>query len=180
VSDNEAASPAPADGLSDILSALHRETTRDALRLKHTERHRVNLLVVHALTALVIAPLFAASGDFITGPTWRALQIIPGFPLTMCAVLWAGGVLLLPAALLRQHRCETAGLALICFWYAVMALGFLIPTLGWVTHWTGDYLHGRHSPPESVAFYPWMVYLHPAVLMLVHLRSLYTSRHDIR
>lgn len=160
--------PAAAKELAKVLLALRASTQRDAVVLRRNERNRINLLIVHAIAALAVAPLFALSGRALTGPNWEGLHYIPGFPYSLAALFWAGGLVLLPATLTRHRRWEIAGLWLISLWYTIMSFGFFVPVFSYVQH-----VLAGHRPPEPPTFYAWVVYAHLAVIMRVHMITLW-------
>lgn len=155
----------PAERLATLLLTLQHTTQRDADTLRATERNRFSLLIVHAIAATVIAPLFILSGPTLLGPNWVYLSLIPGFPITFGLLFWSGGLILLPAAILKRRRWEMSGLWILSMWYAILAIGFAIPVGVWVYH-----LLAGTPPPGSLRpnFYAWLVYLHLAVIMRVH------------
>jgi hypothetical protein len=159
----------PAEKLAELLITLDHTTRRDAAVLRSTEANRFNLLVVHAVAAVVIAPLFILSAPTLYGPNWEFLRLIPFFPYSFGVVFWLGGLILLPATLAKNRRAEMVGLAIVSTWYTILAVGFAIPAVKWFWYWTfkDELLHVRPS------FYAWVVYLHLAIIMRVHLWTLW-------
>lgn len=153
--------------LAELLAALDASVKHDAVRMKRTESNRINMLVVHAVTALVVPPLFALNGPYMTGPTWEWLVRIPAFPFSFAGLLWLGGAILLPAALARRGRWEMAGLWLISIWYLTLSVGFGLPVVAYSHH-----LLAGHRLPPMPTFYAWVVYAHLAIIMQVHLHTL--------
>lgn len=154
--------------LAALLISLDHSVKRDAANLRRTDRTRINMLLVHAGAAIVIAPLFAFSRHAMVGPQWDWLLRIPGFPQSFAALFWAGGVILLPATLARNRRWETVGLAIISFWYSMLSVGFTIPVVSFAYRC----LAGQ-PVPDNPNFYAWAVYAHLAVIMGVHLLTLW-------
>lgn len=154
--------------LAELLVSLDHSVKRDAARMRRNENNRINMLIVHAVAAIVIGPLFAVSGHAMTGPQWDLLLKIPGFPQSFAMLFWAGGMILLPATLARARRWEMVGLWLISAWYTLLSLGFVIPVVTYVSLSVAG-----HRPPGAPNYYAWAVYGHLAIIMRVHLITLW-------
>lgn len=165
---------ATAEKLARVLLSLKVSIRRDDIRLRRNESNRINMLLVHAVAAMLIAPAFAASRHSMTGPNWEYLQKIPGFPYTFAAVFWVSGLILLPATLHRNRRWEIAGLALIGYWYLALSVGFMIPAVRFLY----ELLTHRHrAGGAEPSFYAWCVYMHLTVIMRVHIHTLWRMIH---
>jgi hypothetical protein len=158
--------------LAELLVVMRRQTDATQTALDRVQHNRFNLLVVHALTAILISCLLMASAPTLTGPAWNALNRIPGFPYTFAGVLCLGGLLLLPASIARLARMEFYGLTLIYLWYLALALGFAIPSFRWTVEGVFHLFRGDPIRAERPALYAWVVYLHLAVIMRVHMWTL--------
>ncbi len=164
--------PDPVRELAELLLLMRVQTHQTDIALRRVENNRLNLLVVHALAAIGIGTLFMLSADALRGPAWSFISYLPGFPITFGLPLTAAGLLLLPATLARQKLLERIGLYLIYFWYLALAIGFFVPSFKWVWAATGPLLAGDPLPPGQPGLYAWVVYLHLAVIMRVHLWTL--------
>jgi hypothetical protein len=164
--------------LHGVLSSIGGEARRQGRSLAQNEHNRIGLLVVHALVAIVVAPLFVATDGAFVGPTWDLIKTIPGFPYTFIAPLWLGGLILLPATFGRRVRWEIAGLVLIYLWYLAMALGFAFPVVGWVVDAGFATYRDQPLPAKKPSLYAPVVYAHLAVIMRVHIFTLIRIRRE--
>lgn len=163
----------PISSLAATLAALDEYARRDANNLRRNETNRLNLLYVHAVAAILIAPLFAASAPVLNGPIWAFLRHIPGFAYTLAVWMGVAGLVLLPAAILRARRTEMVALAMLSTWYTVVAIGFLLPTAQWILDAIPPLLTGEKLPPARPGLYAFAVYAHLSVIMRVHLITLW-------
>lgn len=154
----------PVAALAAILDSIDATTRVTTGKLRSNERNRLGLLVVHGIAAMLIAPLFITVTTMMTAPTWVVLRQIPGAPYSLAAILGIGGIILLPATVVRAKKWEIAGLTLIFVWYSTMAVGFA----GAVFVWAAT---GRDTTTRP-SLYPSLVYAHLAIVMAVHLATL--------
>jgi hypothetical protein len=168
----------PIGALADVLAAIDGEAKRQGSRLARNEHNRIGLLIVHAIVALIVAPLFMATAGAFVGPTWDLLKQIPGFPASFIAPLWVGGMILLPATFGRRAGWEIAGLALIYLWYLAMAVGFAFPVINWLIDAAAAARDGKPQPPHKPSLYAPVVYAHLAVIMRVHIFTLVRIRRE--
>lgn len=163
----------PVAALGVLLDEWDVTATATAGRLHKNERNRLGLLVVHGVAALAIGPLFAASAPAFTGPSWELLRHLPGFPYTLAALIFTGGVVLLPSTIARRRGVEMVGLALLAAWYTTLAVGFAAPAARWTYHALPAVITGSPLPAGGrPSLYAWAVYGHLAVIMAVHLATL--------
>lgn len=170
----------PISSLAATLAALDVHARQDAKTLRRNETNRLNLLYVHAVAAIVIAPLFAASAPALTGPIWALLRYVPGFPYTLAVWVGVAGLVLLPAAILRARRVEMVALALLSSWYTAITIGFFVPTAQWVYAATPAIFAGEELPPARPGLYAWALYAHLSVIMRVHLLTLWRMTKEDR
>lgn len=167
----------PAAELAATLARLSHSTRKDEARFQRTERNRLNLLIVHAVAAIVIAPLFMASASAMTGPLFQPILLkIPYFPYSFGSLMFVGGMILLPAAILKVTRYEMLGLGLISAWYTILGVGFGWPAL-LALH---RFLAHEPQPPGHVSVYAWAVYLHLAIIMRIHIFTLWRMLREGR
>lgn len=168
----------PAGALGELLTALDRERRTQSRALNVNERNRVGLLVLHAVVALVVPPLFIFS-DF-AGPTWSVIKTVPGFPYTWVLPLWIGGLILMPATFARHKNWEMVGLILIYIWYAAMGLGFAAPAVAWGVDAWQAWRDGRPPPGGKPSLYAPAIYFHLAMIMRIHFATLWRFRRGDR
>lgn len=154
----------PVAALADMLDQIDVTNRSNTTRLQRNESNRIGLLVVHGCAAVLIAPLFTTVTSTMNSPTWVVLRAIPGAPYSLAAFMGLGGLILLPATLVRAKWWEIVGLSLIFAWYATMATGFA----GAVIYWAAEGLPDDARP----SMYPSLVYGHLAVVMAVHIATL--------
>ncbi len=168
----------PVDELAELLILMRRQSRNTTVALERVQHNRFNLLMVHAIAAISIGLLFMASAPSLVGPIWDVLNNIPLFPYSFAGILVAGGLVLLPGSIARQPRMEYVGLGLIYLWYLILAVGFFIPTAiyGWGAL-IEAFSDGRNTSPRP-SFYAWVVYLHLALIMRVHMWTLRNIRRQ--
>jgi hypothetical protein len=169
----------PVDELAELLVVMRRQSRTANIALSRVEHNRFNLLMVHAIAAILIGVLFMASAPTLVGPIWNVLDNIPLFPYSFAGILCAGGLILLPGSIARQARMEYVGLGLIYLWYLILAIGFFIPTAAWCI----DALQVAFNARDKItaarpSFYAWVVYLHLALIMRVHMWTLRNIRRQ--
>ncbi|MEU3452194.1 hypothetical protein ABZ671_00925 [Micromonospora sp. NPDC006766] len=167
--------PGPAAGLNALdqfaatLDALDAHLTAAGTAMRRSEHNRLSLLHLHAAAAAVVAPLFASIGQAgMQGPSWTIIRHIPAAPYSLAVLLGVGGVILGVATWFRHRSAEMVGLGLLLAWYVIIAGSFG----GAVLLWLAD---GSPPGPRPPA-YPAGVYAHLAVIMAVHLRTLWRMR----
>lgn len=156
----------PVAALGGLLDRLDRHIAAAGVAAGRDERNRLSLLSVHGAVGVVLAPLFTQV--MTTGPSWTVLRHVPGAPDSLAALVGVGGLVLVTATAVRSLRWETVGLVMMIAWYAVMASGFAAAIGVWIAH-------GRPAA-TSPALYTPVVYAHVAVVLSVHLRTLYRIR----
>lgn len=161
------------DELAELLIVMRRQTQATSAALSRVDHHRINLLFIHAVAAILIGVLFAFSEPTLVGPVWKYLKMIPGFPYSFAAVMTIGGLILLPGALARKKILEIWGLGLIYAWYFGVALGFFLPGVFWVSEAIAAHFANEPLPGDRPSFYAWVVYLHLAIIMRVHIWTLW-------
>ncbi len=170
--------PDPIADLAATLAALDRHTLRSHNALRRNEHNRIGLLYVHAVAALTIAPLFIASKNLFSGPSWSFLRLLPGFPWTFAALLLAGGLMLLPSTIARIRPLEMIALTLLNTWYTMLAIGFFIPAVAWCADALPAIVGGDPLPAGQPGLYAWAVYGHLSVIMRVHLYTLWRMERE--
>ncbi len=170
----------PANRLSELLGAMGVESRAQTARLARTEHNRFNLLVVHALVALLVPPLFYATQGSYQGSHWDIIRLLPGFPITFILPLWIGGLILLPATYARRRPMEMVGLVFIEIWYVAMGLGFGWPVTVWLAEAVEALAAGDPLPDGKPSLFQPLVYLHLAVIMHVHIITLMHMRRETR
>jgi hypothetical protein len=160
------------DALARTLDALDEHLRDSDAVVRRSERNRLSLLHVHALAAVVIAPLFALLGrDGMAGPSWAVARFIPGAPYTLAVLLGIGGVILGVATWYRRVGWELVGLWVLMCWYATIAASFAGAVLVW-------FAEGR--PPQRPSFYAAAVYAHIGIVLWVHRMTLAKIRRGRR
>lgn len=162
----------PILALCDLIDTIEGHIATTKTSLHRNERNRLNLLTVHAIAALLIAPQFAASAPTMVGTTWQWLRHIPWWPYSMACLMGAGGIILLPATFFRARRWEMVGLNMLAAWYLIIAVGFGGPQIPWTLRLLRSMLSG-HPQPTPISLYAWNVYGHLSAIMLVHLATLH-------
>ncbi len=162
----------PVADLAELLLVMRMQAAATDDALHRVERNRFNLLIVHAVAAILIGVLLIASKAALIGPAWEYLHRLPLFPYSFGGVLAIGGLVLLPGSLARSARMELVGLGIIYLWYLALAIGFLIPVVTWTWEAAPLFLDGKPLPPKQPTLYAWVVYLHLAVIMRVHIWTL--------
>ncbi|GAA0494677.1 hypothetical protein Ade02nite_19920 [Paractinoplanes deccanensis] len=158
------------DRLVETLDALDEHLQTSDATVKRSERNRIGLLHLHAAFAVYIGPMFALLGrDGMAGPAWLLIRRIPGAPVSLACLLFAGGVILGIATWHRAVRWEIVGLCMLLGWYVTIAVSFGGALLWWLT---GGFPAGTPKP----APYTHGVYLHLGALMIVHLVTLIRIR----
>jgi hypothetical protein len=157
------------DQMADIVDGFEQYVVRAASREHHGNQYRVNLLWVHAVAALMIAPLLSATGrGGLTGPTFAFLRTLPGTPYSLSTILGTGGFILGIGCVFRHKIIEAVGLVGLLIFYLVLAVSFAVPPLRWLAH------SGSVKPP----FYSPIVYVHLAVVMAMHIYALLVRNRD--
>jgi hypothetical protein len=136
---------------------------------EHSTRYRLNLLWVHAIAAMLMAPLVFATGRTgLTGPSFNFLRTIPGAPYSLAILLGAGGTVLAMGCIFRAKRVEMAGLIGLLIFYLTLSVSFIIPPVHWLLHQDGT------KPP----LYGGVLYAHLTVIMGLHFIGLVVKRRD--
>lgn len=162
----------PFDALAHALDALDNRIQTSDATVRRSERNRLSLLHVHALFAVIIAPLFALLGrDGMNGPSWIIARLIPGAPYTLAVLLGIGGVILGVATWYRRVGWELIGLWVLMSWYTIIAVSFAGALLWWLTG-------GQSGPRPSP--YPAAVYTHVCVILGIHQMTLVRIRRSRR
>ncbi len=166
----------PVEELADLLVLMRRQSRNASTALERVQHNRFNLLMVHALAAMLIGVLFMASEPTLRGPIWNVLDNIPGFPYSYGGLLVVGGLVLLPGSIARQATMEYVGLGLIYLWYLILAVGFFIPTAAFGYGFLVEVFSDGKNTSARPSFYAWVVYLHLALIMRVHMWTLRNIR----
>lgn len=162
----------PVGELAKVLASLHKQTRIDVEKMARSERNRFNLLLVHATAAQFIAILFCLSSGVYRGPIFEYLSLLPGFPYSFGAMLGFGGMVLLPAAIAEKRTWEIAGLYMIYVWYLLLSIGLAIPIFKWLWLASEAWRNDEPTPGNQPALYAFVVYLHLAIIMRVHIATL--------
>ncbi len=168
----------PIADLAMALTALDRYASRAGTSLRRNEHNRIGLLYVHAIAALLVAPLFIASSGLFQSPSWSFMRLIPGFPWSFSVLLLTGGLILLPATIARIRALEMVALSLLSIWYTLLAIGFFIPAVGWGAEALPAVVAGEPLPKGQPGLYAWAVYGHLSVIMRVHLWTLWRMERE--
>lgn len=171
----------PVGALADMLDQIDVSINRTHRRAKSDEKARLNMLKVHGGWAIVVGLLFAANGkEGTTGPIYQFLRWIPGFPYSLALLLLAGGLILLPATILRHRPAEMIGASILALWYGTISLGFGIPVLIWSAHAAANWSADLPLPPGRPGMHGPGVYGHFCNVLLVHLVVLWRRERDAR
>lgn len=153
----------PVGALAAMLDQIDVNSRRTTATLRRSERNRLSLLVLHGLAAIVIAPLFlaqtAAPGG-MDNPTFVALRLIPAAPYVLSAILALGGLILVPATLVRNRPWEMVGLTLLSVWYLTISIGYAAAI--------GVWAHDGYPNKGRPSFFAPPLYLHLGIIMIVH------------
>lgn len=157
------------DRMTDVVDSLGEYVLITTDRARHGTRYRLNLLWVHSVAALMMAPLFMATGrEGMTGPSFSFLRSLPGSPYSVGIILMAGGLIVGMGCIFRAKLVEAIGLILLAIFYITLAITFAVPPTRWLI---GEQLI---KPP----LYGPVLYGHLTVIMALHIRGLLTSLRD--
>lgn len=157
------------DIMIDVVDGLEEYVIISADTETHGTRYRLNLLWIHAIAAVTMAPLLMYTGkDGLNGPSLSFIADLPGSPLSIALMLWVGGLILGMGAVFRAKRTEMVGLCFLATFYILFAVSLAVPPIRWLA---GD---GGMKP----AFYAPILYGHMATIMAVHIWGLVMRRRD--
>lgn len=152
-----------------IVDSFERFVVVAVVSSKHNTRYRLNLLWLHALSALLMAPLLAATGKAgITGPSFSFLRTMPAAPYSYAILLGVSGTILGIGCVFRQKITEMVGLGGLALFYLMFSVSFAIPAIEWGMQ------HQGVKPP----LYSAIVYAHLTVVMVLHLIGLIIKRRE--
>ena len=152
-----------ADVMADLLDGFTSYVHGAEKGLRNAGRYRSNLLWVHAVAALLIAPLFAATGRVaLADPSFEVLRHIPGTPGSLANIIGLGGFVLGVGGILDDRIVQIIGLTLLGVFYATLAVTFAGAIL--------FYLTGQLTV-KPILYQP-VLYLHLTVIMIVHVAGL--------
>jgi hypothetical protein len=157
----------PVDAMLEVVKGFETFVDRSRVREGRSTRYRANLLWVHALAAMTMAPLFAASRAGMNTPNFTFLLMLPGAPLSVALMLGTGGLILGMGCVLDARRLEIAGLIALATFYLTLSMSFAIAAIAF-------YL--SDSPGPRPAIYSPILYLHMTIIMAVHMSTLVRNR----
>ncbi len=160
----------PTERLLELVEGFQAFVNRSLRVEVRSVRYRLNLLWVHAASALLMAPLFAAIGrQGMFGPSFHYLRELPAMPGLLSAPLGLGGLVLGLGLVFGSRRAQIIGLSGLLTFYLGMAIGFAAASVRWAVNPAAP-----TAPPP--AFYAPVLYLHMGVIMIVHTSTLIASR----
>jgi hypothetical protein len=152
----------------DVVNGFEKFVTRASSSEGKSLRYRANLLWVHALAAMTMAPLFSATGkEGMLSPNFEILRQFPGAPVSIAVFLGAGGLVLGLGCVLNVRRMEITGLIALMGFYLLLAISFLASGI--------RYFLLDLSGPKPAIYAP-VVYLHLSIIMAVHMSTLVRNR----
>lgn len=159
----------PIEVMSEMFDNFENYARRAEVSEHNSVSYRLNLLWIHATAAILIAPLFAATGrNGMRAPSFQVLLTIPGAPGSIALILGVSGFILGVGCVLRHKKMEIVGLFGLVFWYLIIVFSFG----GAVVNW---YVAGS-SPNAVPSLYAPVLYLHFAVIMVAHMVNLIRAR----
>lgn len=152
-----------ADVMADLLDGFTVYVHGAEKGLTNAGKYRSNLLWVHSVAALLIAPLLVATGrEGIQGPAFALLRQLPGMPGSVASLIGTGGFVLGVGAILGSRPVQIVGLSLLGVFYATLALGFS----------GAIWLYFTDGLTAKPTLYAPVLYLHLTVIMFVHMAGL--------
>lgn len=159
------------DGMMGVVDGLQDYVITSAGRERHGTRYRLNLLWIHSVAALLMAPLMILTGrKGLAGPSFNFLREIPGSPASVAVLLGLGGIILGMGVIFRAKRTEIVGLVILAMFYLIMSISFAIPATRWLLHMD------KIKPP----LYGPVLYLHITLIMGFHIWGLINVLRDER
>ncbi len=165
------------DQLAVTLAGLQRHVRHMDRTTRVAESNRLTMLYWHAICAMFTGPLFAIHMRLtgFPGASFAQLHHVPGAFYQLATAMTAGGAILAVGTILRRRRLAIVGLLVITAWYMTIFVSFAAAVLVW----------GSSGAPTAVpqaipAAYAVTVYVHPAGVMLVHLRTILRQLHQLR
>lgn len=154
----------PVDVMVDVVSGFERFVTKARSSEGRSLKYRANLLWVHALAAMTMAPLFAATGKSgMSSPSMAVLREIPGTPTSIAVLLGAGGLVLGLGCIVDLRRLEIVGLVILSMFYLILSVSFAAAGVKFY------FFDGVGAKPT---IYAPVVYLHLTIIMGVHMGTL--------
>jgi hypothetical protein len=153
----------PVNRLATWLSVIDITSRETEGKLKTSETNRLNMLVIHGVAALLVAPGFAAqlaAPGGMDSPSFAVLRHIPGTPYGLAFILGLGGAILVPATLARSREWELVGLALLATWYLTLAVALAAAFIPWA--------YAGRDPHTRPSLFGVQLYLHFTAVMIVH------------
>ncbi len=148
-----------ADMMADIIDEFAAIMEGADATVRRSVKYKANLLWVHALAALLMAPLFAlTTKEALAGPAFYFVRQLPLVPHSFAAILGTGGFLLGIGAVFHIRKLQIAGLSLLGAWYFLFGISIAVPAVIWL------YDESVARPP----FYAPIVYLHLTIIMAIH------------
>lgn len=139
---------------------------------RHNTRYRLNLLWVHAFSALAMAPLLFLTGRAgLSGASFSFLRTVPGAPYSFAILLMISGLILGMGCVFRNKIVEIVGLGGLACFYLMFSISFAVPAIKYAFYqeaWIGP------KPP----FYGAVVYAHLTIIMVLHFIGLIIKLRD--
>lgn len=154
----------PIEVMTEIVDGFAHYVDSAERQVREGRKYRVNLLWVHAVAALLMAPAFAGLGrSGMVGATWIYLRHVPGAPYSIAICLGIGGLVLGIGCLRLDRKMEAVGLLFLAAFYLTIAVGFGLANVAWY--------RGLIPGPKPAPYAP-VLYLHLTVIMAVHINTL--------
>lgn len=150
----------PLDGFGKIVDDFASIMTVADRAVRGQLAYRHELLWVHAVAAILLAPTFSLTN--VRTPAFAFLRMLPGAPGSLGALVGFGGLLLVIGLLLQAIPVKMVGLTVLATFYSLLGFSFTVPVWLYATGHLGGMRPALYAP---------IVYFHLTVVMLIHVHG---------